>query len=76
MPSELICNLRGGWRRQVGANAVARQEFLIALQELDEAQQELAEFYAAKKGHTDGKFTFEQRETEIVLVRVLETPAE
>ena len=41
MPSELICNLRGGWRRQVVANAVARQEFLIALQELDEAQQEL-----------------------------------
>ena len=72
--NEIICTMTGTRLRQVILNAQERTRLMQALQELDASQLELAEMYAAKEGHTEGKFTFEQRSAEIVLVRITEKP--
>ena len=72
--NEVICTMKGPRLRQVQLIGMERTRLVDALNELDVAQFELAEMYAAKEGHTEGKFTFERRSAEIVLVRITEKP--
>ena len=72
MANEVVCKIGGGRLRQVLASAAERQRLVYAIQELEAGQRELAELYAAKEGHPEGKFGFEQQGSDVVLVRIAE----